>query len=70
MHSNLLLCMYVCRYVGEWYEAKAEPGHTVPPLEEQKAHATHNLWVAVGIYAAFAGVSAVAVCVNKLRGRL
>ncbi len=59
-----------CRYVGEWFEAKAEPGHTVPPLEEQREHAVHNLWVATGIYGAFAVVSGIAVCVHYLRGRL
>ena len=56
--------------MGEWFEAKAEPGHTVPPLDEQKASATHNLWTAVGIYAAFALLSGAFVCIHKLRGRL
>lgn len=56
--------------MGEWFEAKAEPGHEPPPLDEQKAHATHNLWVATGIYAGFAVLSGVFVCIHKLRGRL
>lgn len=57
-------------YVGEWFEAKAEPGHTVPPLDEQREEAVHKLWVATGIYGAFAVISGVAVCIHKLRGRL
>lgn len=57
-------------YVGEWFEAKAEPGHTVEPLEEQQERAVHNLWVATGIYAGFVVFSGVFVCIHKLRGRL
>lgn len=57
-------------YVGEWFEAKAEPGHTVEPLEEQRERAVHNLWVATGIYGGFAVLSGVFVCIHKLRGRL
>ena len=57
-------------YAGEWFEAKAEPGHPVEPLAEQRQLAVANLWKAVGMYAAVGVVSGVAVCVHKLRGNL
>ena len=55
---------------GEWFEAKAEPGHEVEPLGEQRELVVGNLWKAVGIYAGVGVVSAVAVCMHKVRGNL
>jgi hypothetical protein len=55
---------------GEWFEPKAEPGHAVEPLSEQRETVVHNLWAAVGIYGALAALSGVAVCFHKVRGNL
>lgn len=55
---------------GEWFEAKAEPGHEVEPLEEQRAKVVASLWQTVGLYAGVAVLSGVAVCLHKVRGAL
>ena len=55
---------------GEWFEAKAEPGHGVEPLGEQRELVVGNLWKAVGIYAGVGVISTVAVCMHKVRGNL
>ena len=40
------------------------------PLGEQREVVVGNLWKAVGIYAGVGIVSAVAVCMHKVRGNL
>lgn len=57
-------------HAGEWFEPKAEPGHEVEPLSEQRETVVHNLWAAVGIYGGLAVLSGVAVCFHKVRGNL
>jgi hypothetical protein len=56
--------------VGEWFDPKGTPSEPPPPLHVQRESAVHSLWVAVGVYAALGGVSAAAVCLHRLRGRL
>jgi hypothetical protein len=55
---------------GEWFEPKAEPGHELEPLAEQREEVVESIWKAVAIYAAFGVVSGVAVCFHKVRGNL
>ncbi|KAI3433829.1 hypothetical protein D9Q98_003633 [Chlorella vulgaris] len=57
-------------YAGEWFEPKAEPGHELEPLAEQREEVVESIWKAVAIYAAFGVVSGVAVCFHKVRGNL
>ncbi len=72
--SDCCFCLPCCpnplALAGEWFEAKAQPGHEVEPLSEQREIVVANLWKTVGIYAGLAAVSAVAVCVHKVRGNL
>lgn len=35
-------------HAGEWFEAKAQPGHEVEPLDEQRDVVVGNLWKTVG----------------------
>ena len=57
-------------YVGEWFEAKGEPGHPPESLAVQREGAVHALWQAVAIYGVIGIISGVAVCTHKVRGAL
>ncbi|KAI7840780.1 hypothetical protein COHA_005518 [Chlorella ohadii] len=57
-------------YAGEWFEAKAQPGEHLEPLDEQRAVVVANLWKTVGIYAGVGVLSGLMVCLHKVRGNL
>ena len=42
--SCCLLPAFVLTPAGEWFEAKAQPGEHLEPLDEQRAVVVANLW--------------------------
>jgi len=59
------------RAAGEWFEAKAQPGHKVEPLDEQRDAVVASLWKTVstgaGVAAAVGQGGVLALCKRRMQ---